>query len=77
MMSFMGSIGTMMKCSGLEDALGSVYGTNAFPHMLSGKVFSRALHGQFLIEAALTNKIINQTLARSYKYCDTRGGYGM
>ena len=56
MMSFIGSIGTMMKGSGLEEALGSVYSTNTVIHMLSGKAFSMALRGHFLIEAALTNK---------------------
>ena len=34
MMSFMGSIGTMMKGSGLEEALGTVYGPNAVTHKL-------------------------------------------
>ena len=54
----MGSIGTMMKGSGLEEALDSVYGTNTVTYMLSGKAFSRALRGDFLIEAALTNKLL-------------------
>ena len=36
----MGSIGTMIKGSGLEEALGSVYGTNTVTHMLSGKVLT-------------------------------------
>ena len=29
MMSFIGSVGTMMRGSGLEEALGTVYGSNA------------------------------------------------
>ena len=58
MMSFMGSIGTMMKGSGLEEALGNVYGPNAVTHMITGKAVSRALRGHFLIEAALTNKLL-------------------
>ena len=58
MMSFMGSIGTMMKGSGLEEALGNVYGPNTVTHMITGKAVSRALHGHFLIEAALTNKLL-------------------
>ena len=62
MISFMGSIGTMMKGSGLEEALGSVYGTNTVTHMLSGKAFSRALRGHLLIEAALTNKLLIKLL---------------
>ena len=58
MMSFMGSLGTMMKGSGLEEALGCVYGPNAVTHMMSGKAVSRALRGHFLLEAALTNKLL-------------------
>ena len=55
MMSFMGSLGTMMKGSGFKEALGCVYGPNAVTHMMSGKAVSRALRGHFLLEAALTN----------------------
>ena len=53
MMSFMGSIGSMMKGSGLEEALETVYGPNAVAHMISGKAISRALRGHFLVEAAI------------------------
>ena len=48
----------MMKGSGLEEALGCVYGPKAVTHMMSGKAVSRALHGYFLLEAALTNKLL-------------------
>ena len=58
MMSFLGSIGSMMKGSGLEEALEQVYGTNAIAHMMSGKAVSRALRGHFLVESALVNKLI-------------------
>ena len=58
MMSFMGSIGSMMKGSGLEEALETVYGPNAVAHMMSGKAVSRALRGHFLVEAALVNKLL-------------------
>ena len=59
MMSFMGSIGSMMKGSGLEDVLESIYGPNAASYMMSGKAVSRALCGHFfLAEAALVNKLI-------------------
>ena len=63
----MGSIGSMMKGSGLEEALETVYGPNAVAHMMTGKAFSRALRGHFLVEAALVNKlmaaIVPQTVA--------------
>ena len=48
---FMGSVGKMMRGSGLEEALGTVYGSNAVSHMI-------ALRGHFLVEAALTNKLL-------------------
>ena len=37
MMSFVGSIGSVMKGSGLEEALETVYGPNAVTQMMSGK----------------------------------------
>ena len=58
MMSFLGSIGSMMKGSGLEEALENVYGSNAVIHMISGKAISRALRGHFLVEATLVNKLM-------------------
>ena len=58
MMSFLGSIGAMMKGSGLEEALENIYGANAVIHMTSGKAISRAQRGHFLVEAALVNKLM-------------------
>ena len=49
LMSFMGSIGSMMKGSGLYEALG----TKTFR-----KGCSRALRGHFLVQAALFNKLM-------------------
>ncbi|CAB4000917.1 Hypothetical predicted protein [Paramuricea clavata] len=49
MMSFMGGIGSMMKCSWLKEALETVYGPNAVIHIMSGKAFSRALRGHLLL----------------------------
>ena len=64
MMSFMGSIGSMMKGSGLEEALETVHGPNAVIHMISGKAVSRALRGHFLVQAALVNKLMLALLPR-------------
>jgi hypothetical protein len=58
LMSFIGSIGFMMKGSGLEEALECVYGVNALTHMISGKAVSRALRGHYLVQAALVHKLI-------------------
>ena len=37
MMSFLGSIGSLMEGSGLSDLFDTVYGVNAVTHMMSGK----------------------------------------
>ena len=67
LMSFMGNIGTMMKGSALEESLETVYGENAVQHMMSGKAVSRALRGHFLVEAALTNKLVSNFLSQKLK----------
>ena len=67
LMSYMGSIGTMMKGSGLDEALSTVYGENAVQHMMSGKAFARALRGHFLVESALTNKLISHFVPQQHR----------
>ena len=59
-MSFLGSIGHLMKGSGLEDALELIYGN--VPSLLSGKAFSRSLRGHFLTESALSNMLISSIM---------------
>ena len=56
MMSFIGSIGHLMKGSGISEALEIIYSPNPVEHMLSGKAISRALRGHFLISSALHSK---------------------
>ena len=41
-MSFSGSIGTVMSRGGLSDALETCYGPNAVIHMISGSSYSRS-----------------------------------
>lgn len=62
LMSFMGSIGSMMKGSGIEEALETVYSSNVVTHIISGKAVSRALRGHILIEAALVAKLMQSVL---------------
>ena len=62
MMSFVGSIGSVMKGSGLEEALETAYGPNAVTQMMSGKAIARALRGHFLVEGALVNKLMSVLL---------------
>jgi hypothetical protein len=59
LMSFLGSIGSVMSGSGLEEALECCYGPNAVTHMLTGKAFARAVRGHFLTEAALMVHLMN------------------
>jgi hypothetical protein len=52
-MSYLGSMGTIMAGSGLTDALQTCYGSVTISHMLSGKAESRAVRGHMLADAAL------------------------
>ena len=58
LMSFSGSIRTVMKGSGLQECLQLLYGENAVTHILSGKAVSRALKAHFLLQSALILKVI-------------------
>ena len=66
LMSFLGSIGTLMDGSGLSELLATCYGPNAVIHMLSGKAVSRAIRGHFLVEAALMTKLLTMLLPNRY-----------
>jgi len=59
LMSYLGSIGTVMSGSGFSDALDICYGPNAVVHMISGKAFSRALRGYLLVDAAVTARFMS------------------
>ena len=61
-MSFLGSIGSVMKGSGLEEALENAYRPTAITHTMSCKAVSRALRGYFLVETTLVNKLMLQVL---------------
>ena len=58
-MNLLGCIGTLMEGSGLNEILGEIYGDNAVIHMMSGKAYSRAIRGHFIVDYALNNIIIN------------------
>ena len=64
LMSFLGSIGTLMKGTGLEDLLSEVYAENSVVHMMSGKALARAIRAHFLVESSLMSlllEIINES----------------
>ena len=63
MMSFLGSIGTMMSGSGIEELFSDVYAENSVTRMMSGKAVSRALRAHFLAESALESLIIEKLIS--------------
>ena len=66
LMSFLGSIGNMMKGSGLEELFAEVYAENSVVHMFSGKAISRVLRAHILAESALTTMLINILIEEGY-----------
>lgn len=52
-MSFLGSIGKMMKGSGIEEVFAEVYAENSVEDIISGKAVSRAIRAHFMVESAL------------------------
>ena len=51
-MSLMGAAGFIMKGSGLEELLSTVYASNTVEYILLGKAYSRALRAHMLISIA-------------------------
>jgi hypothetical protein len=58
LMNFLGSIGHIMKGSGLEEVLGTIFGGNTLEHLLSGKAYARAVRGHFLVHSALISILL-------------------
>lgn len=58
-MSFLGSIGAIMKGSGLEDLLAQVYAENSITHMVSGKAVARTIRGHLLTVSSLTSLLFD------------------
>ena len=62
-LSFLGTIGNIMKSTGLKQLLTLVYPENTVSHMLSGKAYYRALRGFFLVDAALNIFLIKNSFS--------------
>ena len=62
MMSFLGSLGSLMNGAGLSELLTAVYGGSSVTHILSGKAISRALRAHLLVHTALMSKLIEAVL---------------
>ncbi|KAK6186089.1 hypothetical protein SNE40_008194 [Patella caerulea] len=73
-MSFLGSVGHLMQSSGLQDAMETVYATNAVQHMFSGKAISRAVRGHLLVDSALNMLIVSDVYGLSVTPQDSELG---
>ena len=60
LMSFLGSIGTLMEGSGLRKALESVYTPVTVGHMFTGKAYSRAVRGHMLASSSLVSLLLDE-----------------
>ena len=68
LMSFLGSMGTAMKASGLAESFETVYGEPTVRQMFAGKAISRALCGHFLVEAVLMTKLLRHLFPTDFSY---------
>lgn len=59
-MSFLGSIGNIIAGSGLEEAFSTIYSDLSADKADTGHVFSRAVRGHLLVQAAIYNIICEQ-----------------
>ena len=64
LMSFFGSIGTIMTGSGINNLSQNIYGANSVKHMLSGRI-APASSAHILTESALLIKLQQKTLCKS------------
>ena len=62
-MSLLGSIGHIIKGSGLQEVLELIYADNAVGHILCGKAVQRVIRGHFLVNTAMDAML----LAKEYK----------
>jgi len=65
LMNFMGSIGSLMGGSGLEDIFRLCYGRDTVPHLMTGKAYARALRGHILVDGALMHKLLSLVVVSS------------
>ena len=57
-MSFLGSMGHLKACSGVQELLKVVYAGNTVTRMMTGKAVSRAIRGHLLVDAALSSTLL-------------------
>lgn len=61
MMSFVGSIGFLMKGSGFEQLLEEVYPSSTVAHIMNGKQISRAVQAHCMPQSALTTLLLKES----------------
>ena len=60
LMSFLGSIGSLMEGSGLRSAMETVYAPLTVGHMFTGKAYSRAVRGHMLAASAVLTIMLEE-----------------
>jgi hypothetical protein len=63
-LSFLGSVGTLIKGSGIEEAMQTCYRINTVTPLVSGMAIERAARAHCLVESALTIKLLKMLLIR-------------
>ncbi|KAF4524952.1 hypothetical protein B566_EDAN014133 [Ephemera danica] len=59
LMNFLGAVGHIMSGSGIEELLATIYARGSVDSIMTGKYYSRALRGHFLIHAAVGKLIFS------------------
>lgn len=67
-LSFLGSIGFIMKDSGFEELLLTVYGENTVDKIITGHQYARALRAHSLVLLALVKKILKRIEAKNENF---------
>lgn len=62
MMSYIASVGKLMRGSGLEDALEQIYGKTVVEQILTGKSYARSLRAHILVHSALKYILLQHLL---------------
>jgi hypothetical protein len=59
-MSYLGSIGKVMRGSGFEELFGEFYGPNTVEHIMNGKANARAIRGHMIVHSAVVNLLLDK-----------------
>jgi 5'-3' exonuclease len=62
LMSFLGSIGHLMRGTGLQDILEVIFAGNTVTHILTGHAVARAIRGHLLVDSVLHTLLVSSLL---------------